>query len=448
MASSPQRIAINLPEWTQVTLRKESGLEGLVLTEAAAAQAAALTGKLIICPGFHGIEIESTSYVGQVSVGPLHIAIRPKLTGVPLVTLLRYAYGLPDLGPLRDPVATPLADQGIEDILAALLAAAAEELVYRGLARQYVSRTEHLESPRGRVLLGELARRGGVLEARLPCRHVERRADWRLNQVLRAGLRLAGGMAVDPALSRRILQLHARLDDTTPIHLDLPVLAHAERSLTRLTAAYGPALAIIRLLLEAQEAAAESGDTREIAGFLFDMNKFFQRLLSRFLHDNLPSDQQLFDEQSVKGLFAYALGANPRGRAVPQIRPDFTLVEATTPARYLDAKYRDVWDKGCTPEWLYQLGLYALASSSRVSVLLYATTNTASHEERVEIRPPGNAGPMVAATVIIRPVHLTLMAELVGSEGGRDRAAERRCMARILVAAHPTAMNHDTPGRL
>lgn len=34
---------------------------------------------------------------------------------------------------------------------------------------------ERLESPRGRILVGQLIQQGGIVEARLPCQHFERR---------------------------------------------------------------------------------------------------------------------------------------------------------------------------------------------------------------------------------------------------------------------------------
>ena len=41
-------------------------------------------------------------------------------------------------------------------------------------------------------------------------------------------------------------------------------------------------------------------------GFLFDMNVFFQRLLSRFLRDNLAG-ARIADELAIRNLLAYAL---------------------------------------------------------------------------------------------------------------------------------------------
>jgi 5-methylcytosine-specific restriction enzyme subunit McrC len=104
-----------------------------------------------------------------------------------------------------------------------------------------------------------------------------------------------------------------------------------------------------------------SSNLLSTSGFLFDMNLFFQRLLSRFLHKNLDG-LWIKDEYATKGMFAYAPNSNPKGRPLPRPRPDFALFKAKELLGFLDAKYRDVWEKGYSPAWLYQLSVYALSS--------------------------------------------------------------------------------------
>ena len=186
-----------------------------------------MRGRLDIREGYDGLEITSTSFVGRVDVGPLRIAIMPKLPAMPLARLLRYAYGLRDITVIEETRA-PTTRYGLHDLLIALLAAEVEELLHRGLARRYVPLSEKLESPRGRVLIEQVIRQGGVREARLPCRHFERQADWHLNQVLRAGVDDAAQMTEDRDLRRHTHQLSAmfghveRWRDSTPAILTEP----------------------------------------------------------------------------------------------------------------------------------------------------------------------------------------------------------------------------------
>ena len=431
-------ISTELAEWDCIGPAQNKNLTGLSLADNVPAQSMAqlLRGRLDIRETYKGLEISSTSFVGHVDVGPLRITVRPKLPAAPLTRLLRYAYGLRDLGMQLDETRAPTDQHGLHDLLVALLAAEAAELLQRGLARQYVPRGGQLESPRGRILVQELASRGGIMEARLPCHYAERRADWQLNQVLRAGLDLASRITADPELRSRLHRLSGRFGEVASMtSLCVKDLDEAEQNLTRLTEAYKPALAIIRLLMDAQGPVLEQpGQPQRTPGFLFDMNIFFQRLLSRFLHDNLLPPLRIEDERVIRGVLAYAPEANPKSRRAPGVKPDYALFQARSLMRFLDAKYRDVWQRGCPAEWLYQLSLYALASPNKVSVLLYASMAEGASDERVDVRPPLPYPAQASASIVLRPVVLTRLAELVGPETTDTRAGERRILAGKLVS--------------
>jgi 5-methylcytosine-specific restriction enzyme subunit McrC len=179
-----------------------------------------------------------------------------------------------------------------------------------------------------------------------------------------------------------------------------------------------------------QGAAFESVAEFRTRGFLFDMNIFFQRLLSRFLSENLTS-RQIKDEHAIGNVFAYSV--NPKGRTAPKPRPDYALFHNNRLCGFLDAKYRDVWEKGLPPDWLYQLAIYALASPSQVSVLLYATMTDNARDEQIEIDQPINWSSEGPACVIVRPVPLPKLAELVHPNRGARLSTERRRFADALV---------------
>jgi 5-methylcytosine-specific restriction enzyme subunit McrC len=382
--------------------------------------------------GYQGLEINTTSYVGRVDVGPLRIAIQPKLAVKPLAQLLRYAYSLRDIA-ILEATRVPTARHGLHDLFILMLAAEVEELVYRGLARQYVPLSESVENVRGRILVDWIVRHGGIAEARVPCLYFERHVNWQLNQVLRAGLDAAAQMTEDSDLRRRAHRLAEMFGEVgRNTRVDLAEIDRAERGLTRLTAANRPALTLIRLLHEMQGVGIEAieGSSR-LPGFLFDMNIFFQRLLSRFLLENLTS-ARIEDQWAIRNVFAYALG-NPGRRPAPVPRPDYALFRATKLCGFLDAKYRDIWKGGLPAEWLYQLSVYALASPSQISVLLYASMGAEAREERVEVRKPVSWSGKPSASVSVRPVSLARMADLPDPDHGSTRSAERRRWAEDLV---------------
>jgi 5-methylcytosine-specific restriction enzyme subunit McrC len=299
--------------------------------------------------------------------------------------------------------------------------------------RHYIPLSQELESPRGRILIDQVIRQGGLREARLPCLHFERRSDWHLNRVLRAGLETAAQLAEDRNLRRRVHRLSAAFDDVESLaRLGADDINSAERKLTRLTAACRPALTIIRLLHDALGIAFSGPSSSRMPGFLFDMNVFFQRLLSRFLRNNL-ADARVEDEVGIRHLFAYASGANPRQRRIPAPRPDYALLQNNVLHGFLDAKYRDIWEKGYPAEWLYQLSIYALASPNEVSVLLYASMSREARDERVEVRQPMTWSNNRPASVILRPVPLSYLAELLDPDREKRVAGERRRLAHQLV---------------
>ncbi len=124
------------------------------------------------------------------------------------------------------------------------------------------------------------------------------------------------------------------------------------------------------------------------------MNHFFQRLLSRFLHDALPG-YVVSDEESLYGMMRYAPAHNPRGKRSPAPRPDFIVRRGGKVVAMLDAKYRDLWEHDLPREMLYQLAIYALsreapgaAAATASSVILYPTLAAGAREARIEIRDP------------------------------------------------------------
>ena len=355
---------IELTEWAQVGPEQipELGEQSLVENVLSQPLTEALRSRLDIRRSYHGLEITSTSYVGRVDVGRLRIGILPKFPAMPLARLLRYTYGLRDLDKYEETRA-PTTQHGLHDLLIEMLANEVEELLHRGPARRYVPLTDNTDSPRGRILIDQVVRNGGVTEARIPCRYFDRHVNWHLNQTLCAGLEAAAQMTDDRDLRRRVNKLTAGFGDVErrPRLLGDDI-DRAERGLTRLTAANAAALSIIRLLHEMLGLGFErEGTPSRIPGFLFDMNRFFQRLLSRFLHYNLIN-ARIEDEWSIRNVFAYAAHANPKQRTAPAPRPDFALFSGNTLRGFLDAKYRDIWERDFPAEWLYQLSTYALAS--------------------------------------------------------------------------------------
>jgi 5-methylcytosine-specific restriction enzyme subunit McrC len=175
-----------------------------------------------------------------------------------------------------------------------------------------------------------------------------------------------------------------------------------------------------------------------LPGFMFDMNRFFQHLLSRFLHEHLVGFD-VRDEHTLRHVLAYASAWNPKRRAAPAPRPDFAIQRAGRTEALLDAKYRDLWETQLPREMLYQLALYAVSQPGDRSVaILYPTANASATEQRIDIRDPMTA--RRRATVCLRPVRIDVMEDLLASPSTAETRAQCSRMAmQLAFGASPAA---------
>lgn len=426
---------ISMREWETCDPQSSPALHGCFFSDArtaALAESLDHAGKLKVAEGRYGLTVSSTSFVGRLTLGLLEITIRPKIAGMALMTLLRYAFGLRELS-LTQSADFSAAALGMQELLAHQLAVEAEQLLARGLQRTYRPRHENLAVPRGRIDMQRLAGQAGTASLELPCIWHPRTDDCLVNQILHQGLLLAARLSADLLLRGRLRRLAALLGATvSPLTLDWRALRRHRREANRLVAAYEPAITLIGLLLAGQGVTLEaSGEELHLAGFLFDMNLLFEELLGRFLRENLVG--YAVDEQhQLRKLFAYEPEHNPRNRKPPTPRPDYLVRKDTQPIAFLDAKYRDLWERELPRDMLYQLAIYALshAAGDRASII-YPTLDPLAREARIQIREPLHAGSL--GSVVIRPVRLDRLAALLERPEGADVRRERAALAHALV---------------
>lgn len=385
----------------------------------------AQSGKLEVLQLPRGVEIRARSWVGQVTIGDLIISVRPKIQGTPLLTLLRYAYSLRDLRTFSE-TEFPTSELSFADLLITQLATETAELLARGLHRDYLRFEDEVVIPRGRVSFTQLATATPITRAALPCTYFERSESIFINRLLLSGLQLAWQLTADPHLKRRVAGLAQALKQMlSPEPLSRASLEAAAKSLDRRTRSYAPVLTLIQLLVDGYGFAfGEPQGGISAPGFLFDMNAFFQALISRFLRDSAP-EFTVRDQHRIHDVFA-SDSEQPLRRAAPTLRPDFAIFTREKLVELVDAKYRDLWDLALPAEMLYQLSMYALANpNTNRAVILYPTLALEAIDQLIRVRDPVNGS--MLGTVILRPVNLLFLAKL--SETGIDKQAERTRLA-------------------
>jgi len=378
-----------------------------------------------------GLVLRSTSYVGNFQLGDLRIIIQPKIKLDVLLTLFRYAYQLRDLQ-LMETSRLDTEPKAFQNILIEQLIAEVSELLNRGLRRQYQRVAEGLVVPKGQLDLQRLARQGGVVEARLPVVHHPRLEDSLINQVLLEGLYFATRLTNDIGIRSRLRRLAGLLEvDVSRTSLDFSILQRLRHGMNRLTVHYEPAITLIEMLLRSVGITLEDrNDSFGLPGFLFDMNRFFERLLSRFLNENLP-ELTVHDQYRLTGMMAYSAQHNPRLREAPTPRPDFVITTGKTVMAILDAKYRDLWEKPLPREMLYQLAIYALSQGwNGQSSILYPCLDSRAEPQIINIREAMSS--TNKAHVILRPVNMTYLSQLLEADSFQIRR-QRQDFARQLV---------------
>jgi 5-methylcytosine-specific restriction enzyme subunit McrC len=358
-----------------------------------------------------GMSVATTSYVGSIAADPLTIRIQPKLGGRALAGLLAYAVGMDRIHLLPEHE-IGLATQAFQDLLVLQLAAEASRILASGIHRSYLTTQMPLSQPRGRILFAQLAR-APMTTAVLPCRVVEREENVLANRVLLAGLQRGGRLAISPLVRTRVQRVaHVLADRVEPALLVAETFRRLARESSRLTTAYEPAFALIRMLVAGSGVGPETDTERtELPGFLFDMNRFFQEAVERFLREWLE-DAKVLPQERLRDIFRYDPFMNPRRRRAPAPRPDFVMSREGKIVAIADAKYRDLWEHTLPADMLYQLSVYALGQADCHSVIiLYATMASDAREARIAIADPIRGH--TRAHVILRPVCLPELADLV-----------------------------------
>ncbi|MCX5042427.1 McrC family protein [Aldersonia sp. NBC_00410] len=337
------------------------------------------------------VQIRSSSWVGSVNLTPeLRVRVVPKLAGNDLGVLTMLA--ITDGSPLQDlpRYFRGLSDNPAEDaieLLCRLVVTHTEDVVVRGLIRDYRHHSADLPFLRGRL---DVYRQATVYHGQftsLACTFDEFDRDTVENHLLLAGVRAARRGTTDAHIRRRAADLEAQLAVTAPTIPTVRKLLTTPVVYGRRNAHYRVAHTWCRSLLRLGRVDDTTpSDRPQIESFLINMNALFERFVEWLM-------ARVFDGT---GLDLRAQQRNPSlitvdGLSRRSIAPDLVVRDGNQQAA-IDAKYKryDEWE--ISQSDIYQLLLYAQCYTGwtvlPTSYLVYPLATTHPTTSTVELTVP------------------------------------------------------------
>jgi len=343
-----------------IYLREYETQNSTTLTLEHAKQIRAHFGKqLSVTPSWNeGWTLKAKQYVGTIALDGLRIVIMPKTTVENLFYMLTYAYDLPHFRDER--ITLGLADDLFEFIVS-IFANQVEQLVRRGIYRNYLEREENQRFLRGKLMPGEQIRRNSVRVTHFYQQHSEFTADVLENQILKYTLWQLSHLSFrTPQLRQRLRRLMSAFVETSlrpvqPLECDRVVY-------TRLNAPYRSRIHLAQLLLRHLSLKSKEGDAPFVA-FLFNMNAVFELFVARYLERYLTENHSAFTVEIQPQIW---LGKESKEEGLP----DIVLRYNGRRLMVLDTKYKAFANKP-SPKDRNQMYMYCQSMGLTQGCLIY-----------------------------------------------------------------------------
>lgn len=313
---------------------------------------------------------------GWVGVFPLRgsvlLNVQPKVPVRNLFAMWEYAYKL-DL--LRDREALQSSDElpAFFNTLAMVLAKRTMLRARRGLARDYVTRSERLGTVRGRLDVQQMVR--DPIGGALPCEYDEHTADVDDNIIVAYTL---SRLRRHPALREAVRLEVGRAFHALPSEISMRRVTASDcvaRVYSRLNADYGQLHALCRFFLSHTGPLHAVGDASMLP-FSVNTADLFEQFVAAWLRVHLPSDFELGVQEyfSVDGPGAapFYIDLVIRDRATRAVRC------------VLDTKYKSHTIP--RSEDLHQAVSYAEAQACRHAILVYPSLQSREAEYRINTK--------------------------------------------------------------
>ena len=311
------------------------------------------------------LEVTSYSWIGVVRLSGFTIQIRPKFAGYELgvLKMLEYARDITSATRLRTERSFDASGENLLDLLCMLLASEATVILRDGLLFDYTERTEALPALRGSLRYREQStKRFGQLDV-LECQFDEFHADVLDNQLLLAGLSIAGRVSGRVELRRKLRRLEhsvAELSSSGPIdagHYRLRL------NYTRRNERYRRAHTLALMLIETLGISdLYSAGRVESFAFLLDMNKVFEDFVTALIDEAFKGAAwHVVPQRRVHSVVRHR-----SGKRYSTIIPDLVLSNRDEIVPF-DCKYKlyGAGGRRISSGDIYQAFVYAYALSGR-----------------------------------------------------------------------------------
>src|SRR4051812_39548670 len=265
--------------------------------------------------------LTSTGHVGVIVAPTCRLVIRPK---IPLSNLFFLLDPVVPLSTEADAI-TPGSGTEVLDFLAGQFAGQLMQRTAAGLHRAYRERDSQGPFLQGRLDLAAQLRETPARKDQLHSLYEDFTADVPCNQVLRA---TAEGLLGSALVSERVrAALRGALQGFEGIS-PLPPTPEVWNALARelVPVDYGPLLDLCRLLAEGL-APGEAAGTTPTPAFLLDMERVFERFLTRGVLEAFATSRRY----SVSVQTAHTLAGPEAGQPEVIMRPDLTIDRAGRP---------------------------------------------------------------------------------------------------------------------
>jgi 5-methylcytosine-specific restriction enzyme subunit McrC len=314
------------------------------------------------------VRLRTTSWVGSLTLPSRSLVIRPKVPDLRNVLMMMTSgAGLTEWSDADFLYGQDELTQGVAQLVLRSIEAATR----RGLVHGYRETEDRLVTIRGRLLIGEVARRPWEA-APVPCRFEEFTADVLENRVLKACVEEIGGWPLDPIVRRLVRTMLQRFEGVEASTAPLRDLASVQNQPTN--AHYMGALQLCRLLLKGTSALHSAGGTAANA-FMVDMNTLFETWIGAELGRRLFPALELQEQRWTK------LSASPR----VWMRPDLVIRSDDRDVYVADVKYKLTGSGLARTSDYYQLLAYTTAMGLDSGTLIYCQSDEATPREIVVV---------------------------------------------------------------